>query len=327
MIVLGGLSLFFFWSPKNKPVLRILSYSSFFGVHGPGRVIKQKFESVCECKLIWFSAEDSSSLFKNFSLIPDIDLVIGWDQITLQNAGLANDWQNLKSFQPLVEKPSLITEDLFLKNPYFLPFNWSPVGFIYKEGTKPVTALKSLYNIEGKITFPEPSSSSLGLEFYYWIYELFKGDKQKIKNFLSRLKNKVYGPVFSWSLAYGFFQKQKSSLGLSYLSSLIYHEKNPNLGKYFFATFKEGHPYQIEFLSLARDSKNKDLAFYFIRFLLSAEIQKIIKNKHYMFPLTQELSFHYLLNNKDLKFISYKRREGFINQKKELLKLWKQSLY
>ena len=313
------LLIFTFYLPfpqsSGKKSLKVLTYSSFAGVHGPGRIIKEKFEAFCECEVHWFLAEDSTALWQRFSIVPEIDLVIGWDQITLKSAGSAV-WENLSELQ---KSP--------FPNSHFLPLNWSPIGFLYKEGTTPVFSLKSLYKIQGTISFPEPKTSTLGLQFYYWIYEVFAGDRKQVSDFLSQLKNKVYGPVFSWSMAYGFFQKGQTDMGLSYLSSLLYHQKTEQNKAYFFADFTEGHPYQIEFLSVSKTSKNKQLALDLAGFLLSTDIQQLIQKTHYMFPVYQGLKVPKLLNLKSVQLISYQKLDEFIKQKNELLELWKKNLY
>ena len=324
------LSTFFLLSKTpNKKTLKVLTYSSFAGVYGPGRIIKEQFKSFCDCELLWFLAEDSTTLLQRFTLVPDIDVVIGWDQITLISAE-DEQWEDLSFLEKefvKTGKQKSFNQAVFFQNSYFFPLDWAPVGFIYKNKNASVTSLKFLYEMEGKISFPEPRSSTLGLQFYYWIYETFGGDQEQIANFLKKLKNKIYGPVFSWSMAYGFFQKGQTDMSLSYLSSLLYHQKEQAQESYFFAYFEEGHPYQLEYVSVSKESKNKDLAIDFVRFLLSKDIQKQILDKHYMFPVSNELADHKLLSFKQIKLISYKKLDEFIEKKKQLLKLWEKNLY
>jgi len=327
IISLGGAILLFqfahwkkhsFPESRNWPTLKVLTYSSFAGVYGPGRVIQSEFEEFCKCRIQWFLSEDSTALLQRFLIIPDIDIVIGWDQITSFVEDM-DRWEDLSFL-----RKQFVKKKFFLKNSKFLPFNWSPIGFIHKKSTRPPPHLKRLYKIKGKISFPEPKTSTLGLEFYYSIYEMFQGDKKQIAQFLRKLQPKVYGPISSWSLSYGFFLKGQTDMGLSYLSSLLYHEKEDQ--DYVFATWEEGHPYQIEMLSLSKNSKNKGKAFELAKFLLSNRVQKILQNKHYMFPVVKKVSNHKFLNL-NIKLISYKRREEFIKQKKDLLDLWAKNLY
>lgn len=316
----------------DRKVLKVLTYSSFAGVYGPGRIIKEKFEKFCECEVQWFLAEDSTALLQRFLLVPGIDVVIGWDQISLPVAEEGR-WENLQLLKTKLFQKGWMADKMkneegsFFQNPKFVPINWSPVGFIYRNPGISPPRLKSLHQVKGKISFPEPKTSTLGLQFYYWIYEAFQGDTKQIHLFLRKLKNKIYGPVFSWSLAYGFFQKGQSDMGLSYLSSLLYHQKEEPDKAYFFAHFQEGHPYQVEFVSVSRSSANRDPAFRFVEFLLSQEIQGLLKEIHYMFPVTNRLSFEGLLNLEQVELISYGRLAEFIYQKKSLMQLWEDNLY
>ena len=321
--------------PLALPRLKVLSYSSFTGVYGPGPALKKQFEQTCQCEVQWFLAEDSTALLKNFLMIKKIDMVLGWDQITKRQAN-KDLWEKISGFNNKVflESQSLSNPNSqnktpphqkvlrLFKNDFFIPFDWSPIGFIYKDKVYKISSLKDLSDFKAKISFPEPRASNLGLQFYYWIYEYFNGDTQKIAEFLKSLKNKVYGPVFSWSQAYGFFRKGQTQLSLSYLSSLLYHQKEGQ--EYFFADFpKEQQAYHVEFFSISKKSKNKNLAFKFAQLLLSKEGQEILLDKNYMFPISPD----YSLSFKSIQPLQYNKLEEFLTQKQELLKLWEQALY
>ena len=313
----------------EKKTLRVLTYSSFSGVYGPGRILKKRFELFCKCEVQWFLTEDSTALLQRFLIVPDIDMVIGWDQITGVSAQ-NEKWVDLSFLREdfiKTKTPDDFDAGLFFQNPYFLPIDWAPIGFLYKNENLNIKSLKSLYEIKGQISFPEPRTSSLGLQFYYWIYEVFKRDTKQISRFLKKLKKRIYGPVFSWSLAYGFFQKGQVSMSLSYLSSLLYHQKEEPEKSYFFSYFKEGQAYQAEYISVSLTAKNRQLALDFVKFLLSEEAQSLIQERHYMFSVSKSLPVHSLLKQKQLQLISYKWMDEFIKNKKSLLKLWEENLY
>ena len=224
---------FLFWplmsQRQKKKIIKVLTYSSFSGVYGPGRVLEKQFEAFCDCDLQWLLAEDSTALLQRFSMTSDIDVVLGWDQM----AALLDEQKIWEDLSLLTE--SLVREEKFfeIKNPYFLPIDWAPIGFLYRDLQWDVKSLKSLSQIEGKISFPAPRISTLGFQFYYWIYEVFEGDLTQIESFLKNLKDKVYGPLSSWSMAYGLFQKGHTDMGLSYLSSLLYHKEEEKNKNYF----------------------------------------------------------------------------------------------
>ena len=325
----GAIGYFLSSKTSERKTLRVLTYSSFSGVYGPGRILKERFESFCECEVQWFLTEDSTALLQRFLMVPDIDMIIGWDQITGVSAG-NEEWEDLSFLKEDFIKTKTQNDfgaGIFFQNPSFLPIHWAPIGFLYKKKELNIKSLKTLYEIKGKISFPEPRASSLGLQFYYWIYEVFKRDTKQISDFLNKLKQKVYGPVFSWSLAYGFFQKGQVDMSLSYLSSLLYHQKEEPEKPYFFSYFEEGQAYQVEYVSVSQSAKNKKLAFDFLKFLLSEEAQKLIQERHYMFSVSKKMSVHFLLKEKSVQLISYKWLDEFIKNKQPFLKLWEKNLY
>ena len=316
--------------PLPLPRLKILSYSSFAGVYGPGPVLKKQFEKTCKCEVQWFLAEDSTALLQRFLMVKTIDMVIGWDQITKRTAN-EDLWENISGLNDKILEPPYSDKKIkpseriqkivhSLKSDVFIPFDWSPIGFIYKDKAYQVLNLKDLPLTKGKISLPEPRTSNLGLLFYYWIYESFKGDKKKIAVFLEALKDKIYGPVFSWSQSYGFFRKGQSQLSLSYLSSLLYHQKEEPEESYFFAEFPK-HPYHIEFFSISKKSKNKALALKFAQLLLSETGQKLLMKHNYMFPISYASPF------KKPQPLEHNRLEDFLKHKKQLLDLWEKHLY
>ncbi|MGI9548754.1 MAG: thiamine ABC transporter substrate-binding protein [Bdellovibrionales bacterium] len=304
---------------KTAPTktLKVLTYSSFAGLYGPRKDLQKEFESFCECNMVWFVSEDSTALLQRLHLISDIDLVIGLDQFHLWNIKKEN-WHSIDSIQTSLNK-----EAMKWKNKFFIPIDWAPIGFIVRNQPF-IHALKELPQIEGRLSFPEPKSSSLGLQFYYWIYEAFGGDLNKIQVFLTRLKTRIYGPVFSWSLSYGYFQKGRVDMSLSYLTSLLYHKKEQQDLSYQFAYFKEGHPYQVEFVGVPKSSQNVSLAFEFIKLLLSPQSQNLIQDKHYMLSVLKEQKPP-ALNRPPL--LSYDRMNAFLKDRKNLLKQWKDILY
>jgi len=308
-------------NPLGPPVLKILTYSSFAGAYGPGRLLKAEFEKICDCRVQWFLSEDSTLLSQRFHLLPETDMVLGWDQITKLSAR-TESWQNLSFLQDRILNSKPFEESSF-KADFFIPFDWSPIGFLSRDSVqkKQLSNLEDLKKFSGRFSIPEPRTSNLGLQFYYWLYESLSGDLQELSHYLKQIRPQLYGPAPSWSLAYGLFRKGQTDLGFSYLSSLLYHQKEEPEQKYFFLVFESPHPYQVEFFSISKKAKNKDLAARFARLLLSEKGQKILMDKNYMLPVSIAYDFE-----QKPSFLSYRLLEEFITQKKELLDLWKNSL-
>ena len=311
-------------NPLGPPVLKILTYSSFAGAYGPGPLLKNEFEKHCSCEVQWFLSEDSTLLSQRFHLLPAIDIVLGWDQITKLSTN-PTAWESLFALQKNYSTPQFlkfIDSKPNTQDEFFIPYNWSPIGFLArkspeKKGKIQVSSLEDLKKFSGRFSIPEPRTSNLGLQFYYWLYEVYKGDFEKIAEYLNQIKDQLYGPVPSWSLAYGFFRKGQTDLGFSYLSSLLYHQKEEPHKKYFFLTFESAHPYQVEFFSISKKSKNKNLAFRFAKLLLSEKGQKIVSDKNYMLPISSAYEFEDMP-----ELLSYHLLDEFMTKRKELLELW-----
>ena len=333
-------------NPLAPPSLKILTYSSFAGAYGPGNLLKEEFEKHCDCMVQWFLSEDSTLLAQRFYLLPKIDMVLGWDQITKLSSSSSNHLKTTNPSKTAEKAGSELWENLslfgknhihprFLKlfdsqatwfSDFFIPYNWSPIGFLTKDISqkKQTLQLEDLAKLPGRFSIPEPRTSNLGLQFYYWIYESYEGDLTKIENYLKQIKNKIHGPVPSWSLAYALFRKGQTHLGFSYLSSLLYHEKEEPDQKYFFLSFESAHPYQVELFSISKTAKNKALAFRFAKLLLSKKGQDILRNNNYMFALEDHLAIE---REAPAQFLKYNLLDSFMNQKPELLDLWQKTLF
>ena len=306
----------------KKPVLKILTYSSFISLYGPGRSLKAEFEKSCHCEVQWMAGENSTGLIQRLALNLKTDLVIGLDQLSLLKTD-SSRWKKIS-----YEKENFIAEVKNFLHPVFVPINWAPIGWIYKKSfNQRLTTLSDLVLLHKKISFPGPHSSTLGLQFYYWIYNYYSGNTEHIRKFLQKLKPKIYGNLSSWSLAYGFFQKDHVALSLSYLTSLAYHVNEESSHDYRFAYFNEGHPYQVEFAGIPENCENCQTASDFVKFLLSLKAQNLIMKTHYMFPVINHVREGIFLDLHLPPLISYKDMESFHLRNQELLKLWKEVLY
>ena len=386
-----------FLQPSQKPQLKILTYSSFASLYGPGALLRKEFEKTCHCRISWIKGEDSTGLVQRLSLDLDIDLVVGLDQLSLpesmaswraipfdnslltkeaqrftdffskgkaqnsedpdgmrENSPLSKDNLakalrsgkiNLSALPPLGEKTKREKETRLPKEPkkinslpdfpkktdeaiYFVPVDWAPIGWIFKgRAGEKLKSLPDLLNLPGKISFPGPQTSSLGLQFYYWIYDYYSGDKLKIQRFLQKLRRKTYSSPPSWSLSYGFFKKGHADFSLSYLTSPLYHVLEEGDKSYHFAYFESGHPYQAEFAGIPKSSLHPELAERFLRFLLSAKAQKQIMQSHYMLPAAKGVQEGVFKNLPLPRRISYRKMKDFQKDKKEWIRLWRKSFH
>ncbi len=291
-----------------------MTYSSFVNVFGPGPALKKAFEKICDCRVKWIKVPDSTLFVQRLSLRKDgfkTDVVLGLDQISLKLAKTL-PWKKTRVapsiFIPLARE--------FLSDS-FVPYNWSPMSFISRQKTK-VLGLEDLLNKEFQhnISLPAPRVSTVGFQFYYWIWLVFK---EKTGEFLKSLKNQLYGLPSSWSTSYALFQRGHVALSFSYLSSLLYHLEQ-NQKDFYFVSFREGHPFQVELAGVSGFCRECKLAGDFIHFLLKPDTQNILKTKNYMFPVIASLSEDSLLPEGNL--IRYNQLNIFLEEKKKRLWEW-----
>lgn len=340
---------------KPKPTLRIMTYSSFAGVFGPGESIQKEFETICNCKIKWIKIPDSTLFVQRLSLKKDgfkTDVVMGLDQILLLNAKKLK-WRKITN----IKKENFVSPVKDFVSEYFIPYNWSPMTFLAREKINPMD-IQDLLNSQYKnnISLPSPKLSTVGLQFYYWIWKSFKIGKKELSSplfssepsveklqmyyqsankenntinqfidFLTFFREQLYGLPPSWSTSYALFQRGHVRLSFSYLSSLLYHHQQ-NQKDFYAIPFKNGHPFQMEFSAVSDFCTQCNLAQQFIQFLQKLKIQKILFEKNYMFPVNKSLSTdenYKLLSSYNWKFISYEKDlEVFLKHKKLWLDLW-----
>ena len=296
------------------PTLRVMTYSSFAGDFGPGWTLNREFKKQCGCKIKWIIVPDSTLFLQRLNLRKDqfkVDLVMGFDQLAL------TDMQNLK-WEPIdnINKSQMVDPVKKFVSSIFIPYNWSPMTLISR---KPIRKKIQLQNLLDPIYFkqislPKPSLSTVGLQFFFWLY-VSLGEKNLTK-FLKKLGPQLYGLPPSWSTSYSLFQRGHTKLAFSFFSSLLYHQRQKQ-EDFYALQFEEGHPYQIEFLSIPKRALKKDLAKDFIYFLMSKKAQTILKESNFMFPLTSNTELPFALS-----LISYEKLNDFQANKKRLLSLW-----
>ena len=311
----------FRFSFSNLPRLKVMVYSSFLSPYGPAVELQKKFESQCQCHLRWMKVEDSTLMVQRLELREDglgVDVVFGLDQMTLFSE--KNMWKDF-SFpqQEFNEIGSQWVQKVFQKKKTgAVPIAWAPLTFISRKSESQVTGLQDLLHSrwEKQISLPHPRSSTLGLQFYFWLWFVFE---ENLYDFLKSFKSQVYTFSHSWSGSYGLFQKEVVDLTFSYQTSLVYHfvEESKN---YSGIHFSEGHPYQVEFAVIPQTCRECELSQKFIRFLLQRDVQKILMEKNYMLPIVKNVEVGTPFEKlPKLNLISYKKMDAFLNQKKNFL--------
>lgn len=301
LAVLVGALVFLKWALEGRDLsreemterkLRILSYSTFVSSSGPAPELVREFEKRCQCKVEFVTAGDAGLLLERLKLTQErsgFDLVIGLDQFWASKALEEWKWQS-----PLVLDESKVRFVSEIKNPElssFVPFDYSPMTFIYRkdEVSKPPQSLSDLLEprFKSALSLQDPRSSSPGLQFLAWVQQI-KGEETE--EFLKHLRPSVHSVSPSWALSYGLFKKKQSKFVFSYLTSLAYHLGVENDDSYSAASFSDGHPIQVEYAGVPGGCRNCELAQEFLEFMLEEDSQETIAAKNFMLPVVEGVS-------------------------------------
>lgn len=272
----------------DRQKLRLLTYSTFVSSTGPGAEIIARFEKENNCVVEVVSSGDAGLLLERLKLgvagVP-FDVVLGFDQILLPEADAQFEWQP-QAFAVSSRHPTLAE---FI-HPHFLPYDWSPMSFVYRKGSSgPVPRnFADLIRPEykGQIALQDPRSSTPGLQFLQWVKAV---ESDKSESFLQQLKPNVHSVSPSWSFAYGLFKKEQVRFVFSYVTSLAYHWGMEGDRNFQILNFPEGHPVQVEYVGVPRSCRECVLAQKFVEELLKPWAQKLIMEKNFMFPVIKGL--------------------------------------
>lgn len=263
--------------------LRILTYASFVSPSGPGGELIENFKKTCKCKVDVVTTSDAGLLLERLKLAPasaPFDVVIGLDQFMLNEASQQTKWRdvpvNVRNMQP---------EALVRGASPFIPYDWSPMSFVYRKGeVEPPRDFSGLLDarFKNKFALQDPRASTSGLQFVNWVRDVQGANAAE---FLANFKPNVQSVSPSWSFAYGLFKKEQASFVFSYVTSLAYHWDVEKDMKYQIVSLPEGHPIQIEYAGVLDGCRECDLAVDFVQDLLLADNQKLIMKRNFMFPV------------------------------------------
>lgn len=265
--------------------LRILTYATFVSANGPGGDLIQRFQEFCQCKVDVTSVAEAGLLLERLQISSGgtpFDLVIGLDQNMLEQAKKFA-WREMDAgeiqFRPEIAE--------YAKGGEFLPYDWSPLTFVYRKSNEPIPQkLSDLTDPKFKKQFllQDPRASSPGLQFYNWI----KAEKGvETSAFLRALKPNVHSISPSWAFAYGQFQKKQGRFVFSYLTSLAFHWGMEKDRDFDVLRFPEGHPVQVEYAAIPAECRLCERAVQFTELMLTSEGQSTIMNKNFMLPVIE----------------------------------------
>lgn len=268
----------------------VYGYSSLTSPMGLGKDLQVLFQEQTGCHAHLENIGDARTLLQRLISevkikgTSDADVVLGLDQFSVQEAHQELEWHQFKD-HPLSISGRLnqvgLSQDDLIPFQSFIPFDWSPMTFIYKTDAN-IPSFKNLQDIFGsqvEYALMDPRSSSPGFQFLVWI--LNDSGEHLLSDFIE--KALLISP--SWTTAYGLFTKGQTQIAFSYLTSLAYHWREEKDREFQAMRFESGHPYQIEFAGVVADSPRLKMAIEFVRFLHTKQVQKLIMEENYMFPV------------------------------------------
>jgi thiamine transport system substrate-binding protein len=298
----------------------IYANSSFMDSYGPGSELKAEFEKTCECKIEYFNAGGAAAAIEKIRLDPKrrVDLILGVDHLLLTR--LANSVPLQSITRPEIPWAEPLKTYVYTR---YIPYDWSPMGFIYRTGeVKPAHSWQELEAALPlkSLSLQDPSLSTPGLEFLYWLY----ATTPDLATSLENLKPIVHSYNPSWSASYGLFKNGQARVTFSYLTSLLYHWKNEKDERYQFMNFDVGHPLQVEYAVVPEACWNCGDAKKFIEFLLTPTAQKILAEKNFMMPIRNDVQLDEIFAKlPKVKVLEANKLIDFTKNQSELIELWK----
>ena len=274
-------------SKEQNEELVVYAYKSFTGEWGAGTKIAELFEKKTGCKVRFVTCKDALDVFNTATKEKNVgDVVIGIDNFSLDKV--------LKAGILMPYKPSraekIKGEFLMDENFYLTPFDYGYFAFMYNQESEtiPPRSLASLLDEQyrGKIVVMNPKTSAPGLGVLLWLYEIDK--ENYIENWKLLTENVLSMPT-SWSQGYSLFTSQEAPLVISYTTSLAAHVLYDKTDKFQPLIFEEGHLLQLEGMGILKRSNNTKRAKEFVDFMLQDEVQSLLAETQFMFPIIESI--------------------------------------
>ncbi|HCG6647549.1 TPA: thiamine ABC transporter substrate binding subunit [Vibrio parahaemolyticus] len=264
--------------------LTIYTYDSFAADWGPGPKIEQAFEAKCGCDVNFVALDDGVSILNRLRLEggnSKADIVLGLDNNLMAEAKKTG----------LLTEHNVDTANTVLPNGWsdttFVPYDYGYFAFVYNKEklANPPKSMKELVETRDdlKVIYQDPRTSTPGQGLMLWMKSIYGDD---VTQAWQKLASKTVTVTKGWSEAYSMFLNGESDLVLSYTTSPAYHLIAENDSKFATANFSEGHYMQVEVAAKVKGSKNSELAYKFMDFILSDEFQSAMPTGNWMYPVT-----------------------------------------
>jgi len=263
----------------DLPVLTVYTYDSFVSDWGPGPLVQEAFEAVCDCRLNMVGAGDGAALLARLQLEgarTEADIVLGLDT-NLTARALETGLFAPHGVDPALDLP--VSWD----DPVFLPFDWSWFAFVHDRARTPTppTNFHDLIASDLSVIIQDPRSSTPGLGLLMWVKAAYGDEAAAI---WEGLAPRILTVTSGWSEAYGLFLDGEADMVLSYTTSPAYHLIAEDDDSKAAAPFDEGHYLQIEVAGVVAGSDQPELAHQFMEFMLSDTFQSALPTTNWMYP-------------------------------------------
>ena len=290
VFLLSVISLFSFACTKEKDVDEVVvyAYSSFTGEWGLCPKVAKMFEEKTGTPVRFITCKDSGAILSQaIREKAKADVVLGVDNYLLSKA--------LKADILLPYKPKRLDEinsDFLIDSQHHLtPFDFGYFAFMYNtaSNTKAPSSLNDLQEekYKGKLVLMNPMTSTPGLGFLLWLHEIYG---EEYLNVWKNINKNVLSMPTSWSQGYALFTSGEVPLVISYTTSLAAHVLYDKTDKFQPLIFDEGHVIQLEGMGILKETKHEEKAKEFIDFMLSDEVQRLIPETQFMFPIIKTVT-------------------------------------
>lgn len=279
--------LFAFFSCKkdeSADELIVYAYKSFTGEWGAGAKVARLFKEKTGSSIKFITCKDAQDVLSKAMLERgEGDVVLGIDNYMLEKAKRSGV---LTPYKPMCA--SSIKADFIMSDDWLItPFDYGYFTFMWnkEKDEEPPTSIQEFLEdkYKQKIVIMNPMTSSPGLGALLWLYAVY-GEEGYIEAWKKMTGNALSMPT-SWSQGYSLFTTGEVDFALSYTTSLAAHILYDNTEKFWPLILDEGHLIQLEGVALLKDAAHKKLGEEFIDFMLSDEVQSILCETQFMFPI------------------------------------------
>ncbi len=261
----------------DAPKLTVYTYDSFVSDWGPGPLVEEAFEAICDCDLNLVGIEDGAALLSRIRLEganSDADIVLGLDTNLVEAA------KQTGLFAPHSVSAEY-TMPIEWNDDTFVPYDWGYFAFVHNADATVPTNFRDLAASDTKILIQDPRSSTPGLGLLLWVKAAYADEAPEI---WADLADNIVTVTKGWSEAYGLFLDGEANMVLSYTTSPAYHLIAEEDASKSAAAFDEGHYMQVEVAGKLAGTDVPELADAFLAFMVTDAFQQVIPTTNWMYP-------------------------------------------